>query len=144
MLASSIAFYVAEPAHVLTLAPGIFPFAPFVRRVSQTQYRAEIGGQKRLNELLRSSAVQPVHALRYDRTATELTVKEEDGRGAVHLVIHPAIPLGLIWTMRECEDVEAAMRQLFENANVAKQAATDVTRLVRQIGLETGTLIEDQ
>ena len=44
------AFWIAEPAQALIVSPNeLCPFAPFVRRTSQSAFMALIGGQRRYN-----------------------------------------------------------------------------------------------
>tara|TARA_Y100000114_G_C11538212_1_gene221340 strand:- start:39 stop:467 length:429 start_codon:yes stop_codon:yes gene_type:complete len=139
------AFWISEPAQVLIVAPNSqLPLAPFVHRMPHSRFMRLIGGQRRYNRAMRRGSIRAADHLRYDRTAVALMTDERDELGRTRLAVHPAIPLGLLWTLGECDHVQLAMRRMFADRDGAELAAADVVRVIEQIGRETGTLIESQ
>jgi len=126
------ALQVTEPRpSVLVLMPSPYPW-PIVHRYSLSDFRAGLRGQRGINRAINAGVMRSGVSLRYDRAAQEMITCERDCLNRLHLVVHPAIPLGLVLT-EGTGNLWRDMSRLFDSSDDADAAAADVLRMVRQI-----------
>ena len=127
------AFWIAEPAQALIVSPNeLCPFAPFVRRTSQSAFMALIGGQREYNAAMQAGSIRVIDHLRYDRHGREMLSDGSDELGRSYLTVNPVLPFGLIWTANGSDNVQREMRRLFASRDDADAAAADVVKMIER------------